>query len=663
MRLKTKPTGPTSPGKDADVAALAGELAKAGADAITKEEHLSDDLRQRLEAAIKTHQHLADRWAGMVDDLTEAGRDSSRSSLDLSLAALLKRAGFDHLDTGLILCAFAHGKANGDPWTGNLRLRHVARCVLRSHNPKQTPGGDDKIEWGKPLDFIADQETAPPELREEHIPAPLWPFIQDTAERMGVDKTSVALSSIVSCATVITDDWLIQPKCYDYTWVESARLWSVILGPPSILKTPVLRACIKPIETIEIAERERYKSAMRAYKTELAEWKRAEKSGGNTSPEPIRPLLARYIIMDATVESISEVLRDDDEATQYAPAKKVLSFQDEMSEFFAGMDRYRSGSKGGVDRGAWNRLYNGGRNPIDRIGRGAFSVPNWSACSLGGCQPGPIQAIAKDAVDDGLLQRNLYAVPGPQRPGLDRKPNQDALNRYHALFPALVGLLPRRNEHGYPYHVVLHEDAHQHREYIDNLADAMAAMPDASTRLRSSYGKWAGMFARLCLTFHMINIADCRARGETPPHLEVVPEETACCVARFMRDIVLPHLLRADALMYRTTQTGHAKWIAGHILAHKLAVITTRDITRVYRDLRDPESRRTLSDTMQALVLFGWCEPVQPKNPLNPVSSWLVNPEVHSLYAAQGDAERAARQQTREAIAATIEELKKKSGI
>jgi hypothetical protein len=145
--------------------------------------------------------------------------------------------------------------------------------------------------------------------------------------------------------------------------------------------------------------------------------------------------------------------------------------------------------------------------------------------------------------------------------------------------------------------------------------------------------------------------------------MEVVPEETARSVALLMRDILLPHLLRADAMMYRTTQTGHAEWIAGHILVHKLAVITARDITRYYRELRDPESRKTLSDTMQSLVLFGWCEPVEPKNPLNPVSTWLVNPAVHTLYAEKADAERAARQQTKEAIAATIEELKRKSGI
>jgi hypothetical protein len=166
IRLKPKPTGPTSPGKDADIAALADELAKAGADAITKEADLSDSLQQRLVAALKAKPRLNDRWQGLIDDLTADGLDDSRSGCDMSLAAMLKRARFNHLDTGLILCAFAHGKANGDPWTGDLRLRHVARCVLRSREPKPPRPplqGWQKylqLEDGEPIGNLANVLTA-----------------------------------------------------------------------------------------------------------------------------------------------------------------------------------------------------------------------------------------------------------------------------------------------------------------------------------------------------------------------------------------------------------------------------------------------------------------------------------------------------------------------
>ena len=73
----------------------------------------------------------------------------------------------------------------------------------------------------------------------------------------------------------------------------------------------------------------------------------------------------------------------------YAPQGKVLVRADELAELIATMDDAKEG-KGPADRGAYLRLYNGGRFTVDRIIRGAFPVPNWSGCVLGGIQPEPI---------------------------------------------------------------------------------------------------------------------------------------------------------------------------------------------------------------------------------------------------------------------------------
>lgn len=129
------------------------------------------------------------------------------------------------------------------------------------------------------------------------------------------------------------------------------------------------------------------------------------------------------------MEALSEVLRDDDEAKHRAPAGRVLLRQDELSEWLATFDRYRSGGRGGADRGAYLRLYNGGRHTVDRVTRGSFTVPNWSACVLGGIQPEPIRRIAREADDDGLLQRFVYCVPILKEPGQDRRPNASAIER------------------------------------------------------------------------------------------------------------------------------------------------------------------------------------------------------------------------------------------
>jgi CHC2 zinc finger len=91
-------------------------------------------------------------------------------------------------------------------------------------------------EWPEPVDFLTPRDTGAPRLKERHVPPSLWPFIADTAERMGAAASSVALAAIISCASVISEEWQIQPKRHDFTWREGARLWGAIVGSASILK-------------------------------------------------------------------------------------------------------------------------------------------------------------------------------------------------------------------------------------------------------------------------------------------------------------------------------------------------------------------------------------------------------------------------------------------
>src|SRR6185312_11986441 len=124
----------------------------------------------------------------------------------------------------------------------------------------------------QPVDFLAELETSPPDLQPEHLPDVPWGFVDDTAVRMGVDPVAVALGALVSCAAVISDEWRIQPKRYDTTWTEQPRLWGAIVGDPSILKTPVIAACTRPIDRLDAEARSRHQEEMRAYKAAHAEW-------------------------------------------------------------------------------------------------------------------------------------------------------------------------------------------------------------------------------------------------------------------------------------------------------------------------------------------------------------------------------------------------------
>lgn len=534
-----------------------------------------------------------------------------------------------------------------------------------SSKPEQAPGVEATLQafatrdaagepWSEPVDLFGDPLLAgEPELKPDHLPEPVRDFTFDTAARMGVDPAAVALAVLVALSAVADDAFTIQPKRHDHTWTENPRLWGLIVGGPSMLKSPIIAACTRPIDRLEAETRDRHIEDLRRFKAEHAAWK---KDGGEPGAEPRQPRVVRFLAEGTTIEALAELLRDDPEARFSTPAGKVLIRQDELSEWIGNLDRYRAGGRGGGDRGAYLRAYNGGRYTVDRIGRGSFAIPNWSVCLIGGLQPDPLRRIAAESTDDGLLQRFLLVVPAQQDRGEDRPPNRFATDRYAQLFPALAAMHPpaaRPGEDRRP--LALHTDAHMHREHINDLVAAVSKLPDTSPRIASALGKWPGTFARLALLYHLIEEADRRARGDDlSPMSPVVPSTTAARVAALLQDVLLPHLLRAEAAISTSPQTGHAAWIAGYVLSRGFTRIAARDITRAYRPLRAPEQRRELLEVMNGLEIAGWVRAELPANPATPPTAWAVNPLVFRKFAARARQERDARAKAQAEMSALI---------
>ena len=231
-----------------------------------------------------------------------------------------------------------------------------------------------------------------------------------------------------------------------------------------------------------------------------------------------------------------------------------------------------------------------------------------------------------------------------------------------ALFPALVALAPQVSRflgHDLPGErreqvVELHADAHRHRLAMDDLAEAVAEFPGQSNRMKSSLGKWPGLFARIALTFHLIELADNGNAADTCA--TILSKTTAARAAGFMRTVLLPHLLRADALMFRTSQMSHAHWIAGFILARGEDRITARDVVRAYGPLRPPECRRELQEVMYSLVTVGWLREEVEANPIRYTAAWKVNPALHARFAERARAERERRGGVKEKVAESAEQ-------
>ena len=390
--------------------------------------------------------------------------------------------------------------------------------------------------------------------------------------------------------------------------------------------------------TEDDAKRVIFEQEESVYKAALAEAARRRAKGESVAmplkPEP--PRLRRRIIMDATIEAATDISRDNPEG--------CMGVFDELASWFTSFDAYRTGGRG-RDRTHWLESFNGGPRLIDRVKRGRTLVPNWSMGLLGLTQPDPMRRLAGKIDDDGLVQRFNPTFAQRTHRGKDRAPSAKAVSGYHNLVCRLASL---RVPEG-PY--LLSPDAQQVQETLLRTAEDLMVLPTVSAAFRGHLAKWAGMYARWLLLFHLADHVD----SERIPRS--IPWETAERTFTFMIEFLLPHASRFFVdLLGQKDHIQHARWVAGFILSQKKARLTARDIGRVYRELR--EDLPAIQRAFAVLTLANWAAPLDSDRRDGP-TKWLVNPAVHVLFAARAEEER----QRREAVKERIREAARNLGL
>ena len=469
--------------------------------------------------------------------------------------------------------------------------------------------------WPEPVDLWSRFEE--PELPADLLPLTIEQFSRRQAAIMGADAAGLAMASLAVCATAIPDCIELQVKRNDPTWREHARLWVALVGPPSRKKTPVFKAAMAPLRTID-------NMLMRAFLQASEEYDNLSKEDKKSTPKPRQ---RRLVISDTTIEAAQEVMMDSPDG--------VLSEQDELSGWFGSMDRYNT--KGGGDRAFWLKAFNGGTYNLNRIGRGAKQIANLSISLLGGIQPEPMRKFASESVDDGLLQRMLPVILRPSTVGMDLAQDQSA-DDYGKLIPELHSLRNRG-------HVVLHfsDGARRIRDRLEaEHLELSMALESVSPKLAAHYGKYDGIFARLCLIFHCI---DCAYRELQPD----VSEDTAARVADFMAEFIRPSAIAFYAGTLGMS-AGHEELIslASIIVAKGMGEVSARDVQRAGQTMRHvtAEQFRMIAEKMEA---FGWLERGEPK-PKSNTPRWIVNPRVFSMFEDRAELEMARRDAAREAL-------------
>lgn len=506
----------------------------------------------------------------------------------------------------------------------------------------------------EPTDLWATREQiGEPDLRGA-LPPTLERFVLDAAKRIGIGASGVALAAIVTCAAAIPEGVRLQAKRADDTWTEGARLWGVLVGPPSAKKTPAINAAVAPLRELERQWAREHRKRMGEYEANQRIHEALSKAERATTAAPVKPMQPRAVIGDTTIEALGEILKaTGDGELSGAPTGKLLVAADELAGLIGRMDGYGNGGRLGADRPHYLELYNGGQHTVDRIGRGAVSIPSWAACIIGGIQPDVLRRGIAD-VQDGLLQRFLIVTPTTVA-DIDAAPDRKAMADYSDTVERLTTLksphasVPRPDDRR-PLPVRFSDAAHDVREefFAEMRSRAVRAETSGDDALAAALAKWEGTFVRLALVFHAVEntAADREARAF---QYQEVSAETATMAARF-----LWALLPGFEAFYETLAGGdnrvlaEARAVAETILVEQRQQITARDAARAARRLVKDEKLRGL--VLDYLVITSWLEPMAAARRDSKV--YAVNPRAHAMFGDRAPAIREKRAQIAAQIAA-----------
>jgi putative DNA primase/helicase len=289
------------------------------------------------------------------------------------------------------------------------------------------------------------------------MPTALRAWVMDSAHRMQCPPDFPAVAALAALSSLIGARAVIQPKARD-DWQVVPNLWAACVGRPGVKKSPALSEALKPLHRLQVAEHERWQVVHDAWVldakvSELAQADREKKAKGLASKDPAQarallqadgsgesePIQRRFIINDATVEKLGELLVSNPWG--------ALSYRDELYGLLTGMDK--QGQEGA--RAFYLQSFDGnGGYTFDRIGRGTIHIPRVCLAMVGGIQPGRIQdyvrgAVAGGSADDGLLQRfGLTVWPDTQQDyvHVDQWPDTPARQQAWAVFERLAELHP-----------------------------------------------------------------------------------------------------------------------------------------------------------------------------------------------------------------------------
>lgn len=356
-----------------------------------------------------------------------------------------------------------------------------------------------------------------PKITKDMLPSQISNWVADVCERIESPLEVGVVNALSLLGNLIGNRVAIKPKKNDYNYLEYPNIWGMVIGSPSMKKTPVFAEISKSVNRIQATESKQYSEVMNQYNEDMniynirkKEFDKEIKNSKDgdvikfTMELPTRPKRVLHFTQDATIEAIAKVIDEN--------PKGLLILRDELSGFLKNLD-----SKGKEEyRSFYLEGWSSGSKSIERAGGSPLYFPKLTLGVLGNIQPSLIKQYVYEAVKghkaDGLLQRFqlLVFAESIEVKGIDRTPNKMARDSFDEIIKYILELeefegVDEDEYNKQAYYSYSNEAQQEYNKwYVANDKEAKESDNEA---LESHLAKFPKLTNSLALIFHICELS------------------------------------------------------------------------------------------------------------------------------------------------------------
>lgn len=180
-------------------------------------------------------------------------------------------------------------------------------------------------------------------------------------------------------------------------WQESAVIYLSIVGRAGTNKSHPISFALKPIESRDNLNYQKYLTEKAEYDTILALTKKEREQQGYD--DPVKPVLEQHLVSDFTPEALADAHKFN--------IRGIGVYADELASWFNNFNRYNKGS----EEQFWLSVWSGKPIRINRKTSEPTRLPSPFIPVIGTIQPAVLNELANNRTENGFLDRLLFVVP------------------------------------------------------------------------------------------------------------------------------------------------------------------------------------------------------------------------------------------------------------